>query len=767
MAANGQTLYWAGLNSSIQQNTSVSFNTAANWSTSATTYVASVSAPTSANDVVVVLNGTASATYTISANTTFKSFTIQDTATNPQPVYVSTGAFTLSTINNFTSINASKGVVAFGQYITIPSGGTLSVGGNLSLTQPAAGLTNTNAINNSGILTVARNTVLNSNTGVGGSTDINTLNGGTTTFTGNLTLDDGTSNEGGVGAVTLGGTSGTTTGTFIVKGNLTLGPWGGVNVTAESTTIKFIGTSQTLTDNGQHYSLAIGNYVFGDGTNANVVNIVQGTRNYPRFKPYVNCSILNNSTVTVGAGESLYGFQYGANGTVTGTFSIANGGKLILQGNQVLGAAGYGSQAGSNFPNGYSTYSLGATSTVEYDAAGKDTVFSGVTYGNLTIGDATTKPATNALAGGALTVEGNLAINSAATLNAGSYAHTIGGNWTNSGTFVPATSTVTFNGAAKQTLTGVSSFYGLAVNNSLASASGGLSLANNVTVTNLLTLTNGEVTTASATLLISNTAANAVSGGSTASFVNGPLQRALPAGLTNSSNVYNFPVGAGGTYLPYSATSLSTGATGATLQVQAFAANAGGTGDGTTLATTGLSKTEYWESTVISGNYTNASISLTREAALGSLNAIGRSSSAAGVYSSLAGTVSGTSIDNSNNTGGGTPLFYLMAKAIKSSKNTNTAIAIEVQPKTEGVTTVFAAHVSPNPAPSAFHVQIESSSSEDVSLTVVNMLGVKVYEGRGGVDGQYSFGETFAKGIYILQIRQGNEVHTVKLVKGN
>ncbi len=80
---------------------------------------------------------------------------------------------------------------------------------------------------------------------------------------------------------------------------------------------------------------------------------------------------------------------------------------------------------------------------------------------------------------------------------------------------------------------------------------------------------------------------------------------------------------------------------------------------------------------------------------------------------------------------------------------------------------MFAAHVMPNPAPGAFHLQMESSSKEDVELTVTNMLGVKVYEGRGGIGNAYEFGAGFASGMYILQIRQGNEVHTVKLVKGN
>ena len=78
----------------------------------------------------------------------------------------------------------------------------------------------------------------------------------------------------------------------------------------------------------------------------------------------------------------------------------------------------------------------------------------------------------------------------------------------------------------------------------------------------------------------------------------------------------------------------------------------------------------------------------------------------------------------------------------------------------------FEAHLSPNPAPSSFHLQMESNSKDDVQLIVTNMMGVKVYEAKGGIDGAYEFGANFPRGMYILQIMQGNTVHTVKLIKG-
>jgi hypothetical protein len=80
---------------------------------------------------------------------------------------------------------------------------------------------------------------------------------------------------------------------------------------------------------------------------------------------------------------------------------------------------------------------------------------------------------------------------------------------------------------------------------------------------------------------------------------------------------------------------------------------------------------------------------------------------------------------------------------------------------------VFKANAYPNPSNASFHLQLTSSSRDDVQLIVTNILGVKVYETKGTVDQTFEFGGNFANGMYILQIRQGNDLHTVKLVKGN
>ncbi len=61
----------------------------------------------------------------------------------------------------------------------------------------------------------------------------------------------------------------------------------------------------------------------------------------------------------------------------------------------------------------------------------------------------------------------------------------------------------------------------------------------------ILTLTAGNITTSAGNLLIlTNTATGAVSGGSATSYINGPLQRSLPASLASGST-YLFPIGKG------------------------------------------------------------------------------------------------------------------------------------------------------------------------------------------------------------------------------
>lgn len=122
---------------------------------------------------------------------------------------------------------------------------------------------------------------------------------------------------------------------------------------------------------------------------------------------------------------------------------------------------------------------------------------------------------------------------------------TILGNWTDNvnGGFTPGTGTVSFEGTSAQAITinGAESFYNLKINN----ASGvTLSSSATYTVSKYLYLTNGVLTTSSTNILnLTNTSTGAIIGGSSSSYVNGPLRKSI---LSGSS--FSFPVGKSGRY---------------------------------------------------------------------------------------------------------------------------------------------------------------------------------------------------------------------------
>jgi hypothetical protein len=143
--------------------------------------------------------------------------------------------------------------------------------------------------------------------------------------------------------------------------------------------------------------------------------------------------------------------------------------------------------------------------------------------------------ATLTIASGAtLNLSGNLS-NSGTLDNSGTI--NITGSWVNNGILTSgAASSVVFNGTSASTqMSGTNTFNNLTINGSGLV----LTLNNDATVGGTLTLTNGNITTgASRTLIVSNSNANAISGGGTSSYIKGRLQRAVAG-----ANTYVFPVG--------------------------------------------------------------------------------------------------------------------------------------------------------------------------------------------------------------------------------
>jgi len=287
----------------------------------------------------------------------------------------------------------------------------------------------------------------------------------------------------------------------------------------------------------------------------------------------------NNLTLDNASGATLANAITATNviGNVTvGSGSFDNGG-LAIVGNaaktlQVSAGATFKlSGTTSAFPSGFGTVSLDPTSIVNYAGSGAQTIASAPAYGNLSTNVGGTKTA-----GGALTVNGNLAIGTSTTFAASTFSHVIKGNFSNNGTFTTgAGSTVTFSGTSPQTIGGSSAttFVNLSIGNSVslsgvdATASGTLALGSSV------------LSTGTNKMIVTTTAPTRSSG-----YVNGALQR------TASVATLTFDVGNGALYTPVSV-AFTAGSTG-TLTVRSTA------GEHPQVASSGISSSKdvntYW-----------------------------------------------------------------------------------------------------------------------------------------------------------------------------
>ena len=308
-----------------------------------------------------------------------------------------------------------------------------------------------------------------------------------------------------------GGNTKTAAGALIVSGNFLINT--GTTFAAGASAHEFRGN---FTNTGGTFSPSTGSAVF----NGAAAQTIGGTANPITFG---NVTIAKDPgvVVTLAQNISLTGNLTISGGTLNLAAFTANrtaaGGTLALAGGALLRMGG----TVTPFPTNYATVSLDPASTVEYFGSGAQPI-AGQTYGNLTLSTVGVK---SAVAG--IIVAGNFLI-SAGTFNAASFTHRFAGNYTNSGTFTATTSTVIFNGTGAQTVTGVTTFNNLTVNNTAVSQPG-ISLASNVTVTAALAFTAGVVSTGAQKVTVG--AAGTVTGaGAATGHISGNLEKSVAVG---------------------------------------------------------------------------------------------------------------------------------------------------------------------------------------------------------------------------------------------
>jgi hypothetical protein len=338
----------------------------------------------------------------------------------------------------------------------------------------------TTTISDSGILTVSGNTTISSPRATGSSQlrpiylmidndpAVAMFNGSVSlgaSVAGYVTSSNG-SHSFALNATGYGGVANTSTGSITLKKDVTLGP-SSVTTNYNNFTLLFDGTdTQTAIDNTGSLRNIVGNLQVGNDNNP-IVNIEfnNGNAGYGMFDVYNNLSVNGTSILSIGQSETLNNYNNNV-----GTFTLAAAAMLKLEGTTSGNMPAYGPDIGSNFPKRYSSYALNANSTVEYNAAGSQTIYDTPTYSNLTVGDVTNTPATIATLAKALSVPGNLLINPNATLDVSSNNWTLNpkANWTNNGTFIPRNGNVSFNDTAMgntSAFSGNTTFYDLILTN--------------------------------------------------------------------------------------------------------------------------------------------------------------------------------------------------------------------------------------------------------------------------------------------------------------
>ena len=358
-------------------------------------------------------------------------------------------------------------------------------------------------------------------------------NGHTVTLTAAVTISNLTINSGGV-------LDDDNKGDMTVNGNLAING----TVTGQRN-IQFTGGAGTS--------------IAGTGVHNSTKDIVvNGTTS---FLSTTYLTVINN--VDLGSGVTL---------TNNGTVIINNDLKGVAS-SVWVNAANSTVKVGKNLFVGAGTLTASASgNTVVFNRGGAQSITtpSGATFYNLTIEGTGTKTV-----GADLTISGNLTITSGTldTDAANNYDLTISGNFTNSGTFNENLSIVTFTGTASQTITNSSgeTFYQFTLNKS----AGTLTLANNVIVSNTLTMTAGVINAGANTLTLGTSTANQGTLSYTAGQIVGLFQRWI-ANTSTGVNI-NFPVGVSSN--PRMATINFTGInTGGTVLFEFVASNPGSAG---------------------------------------------------------------------------------------------------------------------------------------------------------------------------------------------
>ena len=341
----------------------------------------------------------------------------------------------------------------------------------------------------------------------------------------------------------------------------------------------------------------------------------------------------------------------GLDNQILGTGSMTITGRLVTQ-----REGGLSGNSNALFPS--ATFTLDSLSTIRYERpSGTQTVTGRNDYGNVEIAGSSSK----SLDGNTI-IRGSLVL-AASTLDVGNNTLTFrSGNTpivrngvTQTGQIqFGATATLRFGDAISQlgntftipnnTFTSPPAIQTLSIQRINP-----ITIGNQDISTNTLTLTSGIFvtanggSTATGVIVITSDSPTAITGGSSTSHIRGTLRRRLQSDVNADGVSYFFPIAdETGIYRPATLQNIRTGSGICSMQI-----TAGSTGATTFDATLLSIRAPHWliQETDLPSDFTSSTLELTASSLINGENLIGASNNnVAGVYSSIGGTVSGSTI---------------------------------------------------------------------------------------------------------------------------
>ena len=91
------------------------------------------------------------------------------------------------------------------------------------------------------------------------------------------------------------------------------------------------------------------------------------------------------------------------------------------------------------------------------------------------------------------------------------------------------------------------------------------------------------------------------------------------------------------------------------------------------------------------------------------------------------------------------------------AKSTNEVT--EIKPSTLQVS------IFPNPTGNVFNITVKAPKQESINIRVLDVNGRTAFMSKGMPGQVFHFGEQLKAGTYLVEVRQGDDVKTVKAVK--